>query len=319
MNDVKKILIIRLSSFGDIVLTYPFINELRRLYPDARIEMVSKPQYVDLVKLHPFVDEVIPFDRYMKYYLDSRKYDVVFDLQRNINSRRISPSGTKIIRVVKESWKKLMLVHFKVNLLKETIPVYRKYLNALKKFDNRANTDFTTTDLKLKPNGFVSDKYIVLSPSSKHFTKRLPEDKFALLLKDLKIKIVITGDDNETDKEICRYFETQLSNSLDLCGKLSFPELADVINGADFIVCNDSGILHLAEALGKKVFVFFGSTVKEFGFFPQLKTTEVEEVMGLKCRPCTHIGRKDCPKGHFKCMNDIDVKQIRLKINEYTE
>jgi heptosyltransferase-2 len=319
LNDVKKILIIRLSSFGDIVLTYPFINELRRLYSDARIEMVSKPQYVDLVKLHPYVDEAIPFDRNMKYYLDSRKYDVVFDLQRNINSRRIAPLGTKVIRVVKESWKKLILVHFKVNLLKETISVYRKYLNALKKFDNRANTDFTTTDLRVIPSDFVSDKYIVLSPSSKHFTKRLPEDKFALLLKDLKIKIVITGDDNETDKEICRYFETQFNNSLNLCGKLSFPELTDVIKGAEFVVCNDSGILHLAEALGKKVFVFFGSTVKEFGFFPQLKTTEVEEVMGLKCRPCTHIGRKDCPKGHFKCMNDIDVKQIRLKINEYTE
>jgi heptosyltransferase-2 len=319
LNDVKKILIIRLSSFGDIVLTYPFINELRRLYSDARIEMVSKPQYVDLVKLHPYVDEAIPFDRNMKYYLDSRKYDVVFDLQRNINSRRIAPLGTKVIRVVKESWKKLILVHFKVNLLKETISVYRKYLNALKKFDNRANTDFTTTDLRVIPSDFVSDKYIVLSPSSKHFTKRLPEDKFSLLLKDLKTKIVITGDDNETDKEICRYFETQFNNSLNLCGKLSFPELTDVIKGAEFVVCNDSGILHLAEALGKKVFVFFGSTVKEFGFFPQLKTTEVEEVMGLKCRPCTHIGRKDCPKGHFKCMNDIDVKQIRLKINEYTE
>ena len=318
MSDVKKILIIRLSSFGDIVLTYPFINELRRLYPEAVIDMVSKPQYVDIVKLHPFIDEVIPFDKNMKHILDNRKYDVVFDLQRNFNSRKIAPSGTKVIKVVKESWKKLILVHFKVNFLMETIPVYRKYLNALKKFDNRVNTDFITTDLNVKPNGFVSDKYIVLSPSSKHFTKRLPEGKFALLLKDLKAKIVITGDNNETDNEVCRYFDTQFNNSLNLCGKLSFPELAGVIKDAEFVVCNDSGILHLAEALGKKVFVFFGSTVKEFGFFPQLKTTEVEEVAGLKCRPCTHIGRKDCPKGHFKCMNDIDVKQIRLKINEYT-
>lgn len=316
---VKKILVIRLSSFGDIVLTFPFINELRRLYPEARIEMVTKPQYSDLVKLHPFVDEVIPFDRNMKYYLDSRKYDVVFDLQRNINSRRITPSGTKVIRVVKESWKKLLLVHFKVNLLKDYIPVYRKYLNALKKFDDRADTAFTMTDLKVKSSEFVSGKYIVLSPSSKHFTKRLPESRFALLLKDLKTKIVLTGDNNETDKDICRYFDTQFNNSLNLCGKLSFPELAGVIKDTAFVVCNDSGILHLAESLGKKVFVFFGSTVKEFGFFPQLETTEVGEVTGLKCRPCTHIGRKDCPKGHFKCMNDIDVKQIRLKINEYTE
>ena len=308
-----------MSSFGDIVLTFPFINELRRLYPDAHIEMVSKPQYVELIKLHPFVNNVIPFDKRMKSLLAELKYDVVFDLQRNINSRRIIPSGVKVVRVIKESWKKLVLVSFKINLLKDFIPVYRKYLNALKKFDGRTNTDFTSTELKIKPNIFVSEKYIVLSPSSKHFTKRLPESKFSLLLKDLMTKVILTGDNNETDKEICQYFDTQLNNPLNLCGKLSFPELAGIIKNAEFIVCNDSGVLHLAEALGKKVFVFFGSTVKEFGFFPQLESTLVSEINGLKCRPCTHIGRNKCPVRNFKCMSDIDVKQIRLKINEYTK
>jgi heptosyltransferase-2 len=281
--------------------------------------MVSKPLYVELTKLHPFVNNVIPFDKSMKTLLSERKYDVVFDLQRNINSRRIIPSGVKVIGVKKESWKKLILVSFKINLLKNFIPVYRKYLNALKKFDDRTNTDFTGSELKIKPNVFVSEKYIVLSPSSKHFTKRLPENKFALLLRNLLTKVVLTGDNNETDKEICQELNTQLNNSLNLCGKLSFPELAGIIKDAELIVCNDSGVMHLAEALGKKVFVFFGSTVKEFGFFPQLESTLVSEINGLKCRPCTHIGRNECPVGNFKCMNDIDVKQIRLKINEYTK
>lgn len=317
MKDVKKILIIRLSSFGDIVLTFPLINELRRLYPEAAIDMISKSQYVNLVKLHPFINEVTEYDKNMKYYLDSLKYDVVFDLQKNFKSFMITPSNTKVIRVVKETWKKLLLVHFKINLFKEIIPVYRKYLNALKKFDDRAQTVFTTTDLLVKPDGFVSGNYIVLSPSSKHFTKRLPESKFALLLNGLNAKIVVTGDNNETDNEICSYFDTKFIDSLNLCGKLPFPKLAGLIKDAQYVVCNDSGILHLAEALGKKVFVFFGSTVKEFGFFPQLETTVVEEVKGLDCKPCSHIGRKNCPKGHFKCMNDIDVKQVRLKINEY--
>jgi ADP-heptose:LPS heptosyltransferase len=315
--DVKKILIIRLSSFGDIVLTYPFLNELKRLQPDAVVEMVTKPQYTELAGMHPFVSNVIPFDVNMKSSLAERMYNVVFDLQRNINSRRIIPSNVPVIRVIKESWKKLVLVHFKINLLKDYIPVYRKYLNALRKFDDTTNTDYSKTDLKNKDNSFVNEKYIVLSPSSKHFTKRLPESKFALLLKDKKVKVILTGDNNDTDKEICRYFDTQLNNSLNLCGKLSFPELAGIIKGSEFVVCNDSGIMHLAEALGKKVFVFFGSTVKEFGFFPQLESTEVSEVEGLNCRPCTHIGRDKCPKGHFKCMNDIDVQQVRLKINEY--
>lgn len=319
MNDVKKILIIRLSSFGDIVLTFPFINELRRLYPDAVIDTVSKPQYVELSELHPFIDNVIPFDKSMKCTLEGNKYDVVFDLQRNLNSRRILPAGVKVFRVIKESWKKIILVQFGINLLKDYIPVYKKYLNALKEFDGRVNTEFTKTDLRIKPDEFLNEKYIVLSPSSKHFTKKLPKGKFALLLKDLNIKIVITGDNNDTDRAVCRYFDTELNNSLNMCGKYSFAELAGVIKDSELVVCNDSGILHLAEALGKKVFVFFGSTVKEFGFFPQLETTVVSEVEGLKCRPCTHIGMSECPKGHFKCMNEIDVKQVRLKLNEYTK
>ena len=74
------------------------------------------------------------------------------------------------------------------------------------------------------------------------------------------------------------------------------------------VICNDSGILHLAEALEKKVFVTFGSTVKEFGFFPQLKSTTIFEIEKLKCRPCSHIGRDRCPKTHFKCMNNIILK-----------
>lgn len=319
MTVTKKILIIRLSSFGDIVLTFPFINEVRRLYPDAVIEMVTKPQYVELARLHPAVGNVIPFERTMKSFLEDMNFDVVFDLQRNLNSRRILPSGIKTIKVVKESWKKIILVKFKINLLKDYIPVYKKYLNALKKFDERVNTDYTQSDLKVVTDESVKDKYVVLSPSSKHFTKRLPGSKFVSLLKGLKTKIVLTGDDNETDLDICRNFGKELDNPVNLCGKLSFPELAGIIKDSEFVVCNDSGVLHLSEALGKKVFVFFGSTVKEFGFYPQLLSTNVSEVTGLKCRPCTHIGRNNCPEGHFKCMNDIDINQVRLKINDYTQ
>ena len=81
------------------------------------------------------------------------------------------------------------------------------------------------------------------------------------------------------------------------------------------VICNDSGVLHLAEALGKRTIVFFGSTVKEFGFYPQLETSVIYENKGLKCRPCTHIGRADCPKGHFKCMNEIDTGGIEKFFN----
>ena len=316
MIGIKKILVIRLSSFGDIVLTFPFLNELRRLYPDTQIDFLVKDQYSELVRLHKFVDNIISFSDNLKDNLNKNNYDVVFDLQANFKSSRILPSNSKVFKINKETWKKHLLVYTKINLLKEPIPVYRKYLNALKELNSSTKTEFTKSSLKLSDVNYVSGKYAVLSPSSKHFTKRLPKEFYVDILKDSGINFVLTGDNNNTDKEICGFIAQNLRNSINLCSKLSYSELAGIIDKAQFVVCNDSGILHLAEALGKKIFVTFGSTVREFGFFPQLETTEVFEVLGLKCRPCSHIGRSKCPKNHFKCMillNDDLLKDRLIK------
>lgn len=315
MSNAGKILVIRLSSFGDVVLTFPFLNELRRLYPKAQIDFVVKEQYAELLKLHNSVDNIIVYSESIKQILNENNYDVVFDLQSNLKSRRILPSNSKVFRVRKETWKKHLLVYTKINLLETPIPVYRKYLNALKEFNNSANTDFTKSKLKISETNFVQGKYAVLSPSSKHFTKRFPKELFVDLLKNVSIKFVLTGDNNETDKEICSYIASRIKDCVNLCGKLNFSELAGVISKSKFVLCNDSGVLHLSEALGKKTFVFFGSTVKEFGFFPQLETTEVQEIHRLNCRPCSHIGRSKCPKGHFKCMVWLydDLLTERLK------
>lgn len=317
MNGYRKILVIRLSSFGDIVLTFPFLNQLRKLHPQAVIEFLVKEEYSELVKLNRNVDNVIVYNDEIKERLNNENYDVVFDLQHNLKSYDVLPDRTKVYTVTKETWKKHLLVYTKINLLKDPIPVYRKYLNVLKLFDNRTVTEFSVSELITGNESTVQERHCVLSPSSKHFTKRLPKEKFVTMMKDLNMKIVLTGDNNDTDKEICGYLESKLSNCLNLCGKLNYRELAGVIRYAEFVVCNDSGILHLSEALGKKVFVIFGSTVKEFGFFPALESTELFEVDGLKCKPCSHIGRSGCPKGHFDCMNKIDEAIIRLIINEY--
>ncbi len=319
MSVAAKILVIRLSSFGDVVLTFPFLNELRRLYANAQIDFVVKEQYSELVKLHNGVDNIIVYSEGIKQNLNENNYDVVFDLQSNLKSRGILPSNSKVFRVRKETSKKHLLVYTKINLLEEPIPVYRKYLNALKQFNNSANTEFTESKLKTSKTNFIQGNYAVVSPSSKHFTKRYPKELYIELLKDLSVKIVLTGDNNETDKGICGYLESKLKNSLNLCGKLNFSELAGLISESEFVLCNDSGVLHLAEALGKKTFVTFGSTVKEFGFYPRLDTTEVFEVLGLKCRPCSHIGRSKCPKGHFKCMKLIGADLINERIMRFVK
>jgi len=319
LERILKILVIRFSSFGDIVLTYPFLNELRRLYPEAQIDFLVKKQFIGVIQLHSAVDNIFILSDNGKNRMKSEKYDVVFNLQGNPKSIFLSLYlGRKIFKVRKDTLKKLVLVNLKINTLQNSLPVFAKYLVTLRAFNPEARTDYTVTGkLRTAEFGNNTGEYSVVSPSSKHFTKRMPADKFIEILNSFKTKIILTGDNNVIDAEICSYISKNVSNAENLCGKLTFGELAAYIQKSKFIICNDSGILHLAEALNKKVFVFFGNTVKEFGFYPQLSSTEIFDSGELDCRPCSHIGKNKCIKGHFKCMNDIDIKTVKKRIQYF--
>ena len=91
---------------------------------------------------------------------------------------------------------------------------------------------------------------------------------------------------------------------INFCGKLTLLESAAMLSYADVVITNDSFLMHAANAVGKKIVAIFGSTVKEFGFFPYGVDNKIMEVANLNCRPCSHIGREYCPKKHFKCMMD---------------
>jgi heptosyltransferase-2 len=98
--------------------------------------------------------------------------------------------------------------------------------------------------------------------------------------------------------------------SINLAGALSLLASAAVIKRCHLLVANDSGLMHIAEAVGTPVIAIFGSTTRELGFFPQLASSVVVENHGLPCRPCSHLGRQSCPLGHFRCMRDIHPAKI---------
>lgn len=314
MVEEKKILIIRLSSFGDIILTFPLVNLLKNKFPNCKISFAIKEKYSELISINPLIDNtLIVKDGELsssKAHISSENYDICIDLQNNAKSRYLTSSYKNVYRYHKNNFKKFLLVRFKINFFKEIIPVYKKYINSVSNLipliEN--DKDYTPSNLKYSQVNEIEGRYVLIAPSSRHFTKTYPKEKFVEFIRNNPdSQFVIVGDDSAEDMNICSFIESQTENTINLCGKLNFSQLSGIIIHADRIICNDSGIMHLAEALGKNVTAIFGSTVKEFGFFPQLKDSFVIENIGLECRPCSHTGLPACPLKHFKCMNDISL------------
>lgn len=294
-------------------MSFPLIKKLKEKFPDAEVHFLTKKEYTEIVSVNPNIDKVIFLYEslfHTKAQVRKEKYDLIIDIHKNIRSVFVSwMNGKKVRRYKKENIKKFLLVKFKINLFKEITPVYKKYLLSVSEFLDSNDYEYSITGLDFPKEKKLDHNYIVISPTSRHFTKTYPADKFIEFINaNAEQNFVLVGDKSENDKKICDYITSKCNNVTNYCGQLNIKELASVIYNSDYVICNDSAVLHLSEALGKKVVAIFGSTVKEFGFFPQLSGSKVLEINNLKCKPCTHIGRESCPEKHFRCMMEIRLQ-----------
>lgn len=330
MKKAEKILVIRLSSLGDVLLTYPLLSVLRKRNPQAEIHFVVKKQFLDAIKFNPFVDQVYSYDKddlkELKSQIKKNKYNIVIDLQNNFRSHQLYPFNlkTKIYRFKKPTLKKFLLVNFKWNLLKNNPSIAVHYIKTIYPDFNSKKLDLyfeipqeiETKSIEKIPAEHRERKIVGICPGSKHFTKRYPAEKFKELINKLiesNFAVAIFG--GKDDYEICKELEIHplvknYQNENDLL------ETASIMKKCSLIITNDSGLMHLASLLQIPTVAIFGSTVREFGFFPIYENSIVVENENLKCRPCSHIGLAECPEKHFKCMNDIQPELIFEKAVE---
>jgi len=175
---------------------------------------------------------------------------------------------------------------------------------------------------RLKLNRF--EKVIGLCPGARHFTKRWPSDRFVRVgatcarVSDAKVLIFGGADDESLCSQISSEINEQAGpeRATSLCGQFGLLETSAAMEYCDVVITNDTGLMHLATAMRRKIIAIFGSTVKEFGFFPYDPAAIVFERRGLECRPCSHIGRSDCPEKHFRCMMEIEADEIYSKAKE---
>ncbi len=314
ISELKKILIIRLSSMGDILLTTPLIRSIKKQNPDIQIDFVIKEEFFELLKLNPNLTNIHLYSKqtFEKQIfintLISNNYEMVIDLQNNIRSKEITKSlNCEVCRIDKKDFKKFLLVNFKINRLKNSPQIPERYAEAAGiKLDDEGLDLFTNN--VADPGLDLNEKYIGLCPGAKHFTKRWPKEYFIELGRKLEFsgyKVALFGGLNEL--ELINEIANELNTPKYFCTD-SILQSAANMKMCKAIYTNDSGAMHLSCAVKVPVIAFFGSTVKEFGFYPYNALSIELEVENLSCRPCTHIGRKSCPKKHFKCMKEITPK-----------
>ncbi len=317
-----KILVIRFSSLGDILLTTPIIRALRNKFPDAVLDMLVKKEYSTIYEHNPNISSLLTFhkdqSKILSKSLQESSYDLVIDLQNNWRSRRLT-SGLKceISRVKKPTIKKLLLVHFKINLLKNSMHIVERYaLAASVNLDQKGLELFLPADLEIIVRD--SKKNIGLCPGAKHFTKCWPMEYYAELgnkLIQAGYHVLIFG--GKSDLKVCDDLSSLIKGAQNLQNEDDLFRTAANMKQCRALITNDSGLMHTASAVGVPVVSFFGGTVKEFGFTPFRIKNLILENNSLSCRPCSHIGKSKCPKGHFKCMKEISPSYAFTQIQKF--
>lgn len=309
----RNILIIRLSSLGDVLLTTPLIRSLKGRYKDLNIDFLVKKEYSEVFQNNPYLNKVLLLEtKASDFCIDSDHYDLIVDLQNNFRSKKLTGGFKKrIVRLNKHSIDKFLLVHFKYNRLQGLPGIAVRYAETLGKdlLDDRGLDLFIPKETISRIS--VREKTIGLCPGSRHFTKRFPAEKFIeagnIFAKEGYQVVVFGGKD---EREICAVIAGKISNGRDLSTDNDLFQTSADMKMCEGIICNDSGLMHVACAAGVPVVTVFGSSVREFGFAPYNNRHFLIERKDLGCRPCSHIGMERCPKKHFRCMQEILPEEV---------
>jgi ADP-heptose:LPS heptosyltransferase len=324
-----KFLIIRFSSIGDIVLTTPVIRCLRQQIATAEVHYLTKSAFAPILIANPHVDKVHVLENDLAPVLAALRqedFDYVVDLHHNLRTLRVKRRlGKQSFSFDKLNIEKWLYTAFKWNRLPAKHIVDR-YLETVSGFGVR--NDGAGLDYFIPPSELVNEKdiptshqagYIGLVIGAALATKRLPLHKLKEFCTRLEHPIILLGgaEDAATGNVLSAIDPIKIYNS---CGRFSLNESADLVRRAKLIVSHDTGLMHIAAAFKKPVISVWGNTVPDFGMYPYYGATPVAgefmEVQGLSCRPCSKIGYKKCPRGHFKCMEGQSMGRIVGAIND---
>jgi ADP-heptose:LPS heptosyltransferase len=241
--------------------------------------------------------------------LKKENYDYVIDLHNNLRTQILKFTlGVPSRSFNKLNMEKFMLTTFKMDSIPK-VHIVDRYLDTVLhlgiKNDNEGLDFFLSAkdevDVSCFPNNYTA--FVI---GGQHATKILPTKKIISIIKNIDKPVLLIGgpEDGYRGEEIAKACDKVVNT----CGKYSVLASASLIKQAEMVITHDTGMMHIAAAFGQKIYSVWGNTVPEFGMYPYKASASSKriEVQNLSCRPCSKIGYSKCPKGHFKCMQEID-------------
>lgn len=325
-----KILILRFSPIGDIVLSTPVIRLLKTQL-DAEVHYATEKKFESILTGNPYIEKLhfldSSLDENLSDNLLKENFDVIIDLQNNLKTKILK------IRLRKRSYshkklrlKKFLLVNLKINNMPSThiVDRYMKVVAPLGVKMDSLGLDYFIPEKDEVENEWLPEThqngYVAFAIGSPHKTQQLPLKRMIELCDRINKPIILLGGEKEIAiaNEIEKFFEpgtkaeekeieglkknTVIFNA---CGKFSFNQSASILEKASWVFTFDNDMMHVAAALKKTIYSIWGNTVPSFGYYPYRTKFIIFENNKINCRPCSFTGFDKCPKGHFKCMNDV--------------
>ena len=333
-----KVLIIRFSSIGDIVLTTPVIRCVKQ-QTDLEVHFLTKESFASVLKDNPYLDRLWTIKKDLNELKDSllrEHFKYILDLHGNLRTRELKTRlalnallhlrpRPKTSTFPKLNFEKFLLTRLGHNRMPD-VHIVDRYLRTTRHLgvtnDGKGLDYFITSgdEVDLVGNG-LPKAYVAFVIGAAHATKRLTEPQMLDLCQRLPLPVILLGGpaEKETGNRIASAAGKTVYNA---CGHFNLGGSASLVRQATIVVTHDTGLMHVAAAFRKPIISIWGNTVPDLGMYPYLPGQEAlererrQEVVRLSCRPCSKIGYQECPKGHFRCIMDQDLAAIAAAVSD---
>lgn len=318
---------------GDIVLASPVLRAIKTQLQGTEVHFLTHRKYAAVVNHNPYIDQIHFYENNMLgliQRLRKEEFDCVIDLHHNLRSLGVKLGlMTRSFSFDKLNFKKWIYVNFKINKLPNLhiVDRYFKTVNSLGVIKDGEGLEFYIQEKDEVPMDWLPEpfqkQFVAVVIGGKYSTKRMPASKIIELCDRINKPIVLIGGKEEelVGQQIADFFkkrddlpetEAILKNGLGKktevfngCGKFNVGQSASLVKQSLVVFTHDTGMMHIAAAFKKQIYSIWGSTSPLFGMYPYQTKFVIFENNKLSCRPCSKIGFNQCPKGHFKCMNDL--------------